>query len=605
MNKLRLSFLVILSVCVLLLSSCEQDCRHENTSESKIAPSCTESGETVYTCDDCGYSYKANIIEPKGHSFEKNTVAPTCTEDGYTEYTCECGYSYISDYVSAKGHEYKDTVIYPDCESGGHTTHECNNCDYSFTSNHTNPTAHEYNKTVHAPTCEDQGYTVYVCKICGNEYVSDYTAPTEHNIVSNVTSPTCEDEGYTTFSCESCEFSYISEYTKPKGHKISTKTTSPTCTTEGKTVYSCDNCDYTYAEIIRALGHDLSRLVTMPTLSDAGYTEYTCNRDGCGHTLTSDLRFYSDILPNGAYANNSTALAKGIDVSSYNYGSYESIDFQAIKAEGIDYVIIKAGSSYRDNFSVGGIDPKFEKSYAEAKAAGLDVGVYFYTYATNVNEIIQDARLLLSILDGKQFEYPIYLDLEDPSLESIDKATVTEMCVEFFTILQRAGYYTGLYVNDNWLKNHLDTETALERFEIWYARPSTEWNVEKFGENLGMWQYSFEGTFESMEGVPFDLDYAYKNYPEIIKNGGFNGYNADEIKFIDSEKEFVYVSANAINVRSSFDFDSDSNIIGFGYFGDCFEIVEKAEGYIKIIFNGQYAYITANTEYISFEYPIK
>ena len=70
----------------------------------------------------------------------------------------------------------------------------------------------------------------------------------------------------------------------------------------------------------------------------------------------------------------------------------------------------------------------------------------------------------------------------------------------------------------------------IELFEIWYARyPSntTEyvWDVEKYGEHLGMWQYTQSGSIEGVSDKPFDFNYAYKDYPTIIKNYGFNGYS--------------------------------------------------------------------------------
>ena len=647
MKRFHFLFLVLLSALILLLCSCDNICKHESLSKRKIDATCTQSGEMIYSCNDCGYTYRESVIEPTGHVYTKVEVAPECTKDGYTKYTCECGFSYTSDNVSATGHDYVNTVTAATCKSEGYTTHKCKVCDYSYISNHINPLSHSYSKTVYEPTCNAPGYTVYSCNNCDNEYISDYTEPLEHSFVTVVNEPTCENsgseahscakcdysyetqldrlphdlvalvtpptcdlEGYTLFSCANCEYTYKANYLDPLGHTISEVTLTPTCTNVGERVYSCQVCPYTFTEVIKPLGHSFSALVTMPTLSDMGYTEYTCTNENCDFSYTGDFKFYGDLLPNGAYANNSEILAQGIDISQYNYGAYESIDFASIKESGIDYVIIKAGSSYRDGFTKGGIDPKFEQSYADAKAAGLDVGVYFYTYARSVSEIIQDARLLISILDGKQFEYPIYLDLEDDSLLDIDKTTMTEMCVEFFTILQRAGYYTGLYVNNSWLHDQLQTDVALSKFEIWYARYSDSsdpyiWDADTYGENLGMWQYSDNGHFDAMGDIPFDLSFAYKDYPEIIKNGGFNGYNKDEIKFVDSDKAYVYVIANAINVRSNADFDSIDNLIGFAYKGDCFEVLEKNDEYLIIKFNESPAYITANTSYISFEFPIE
>ncbi len=567
MKKRFLIFLFAIFTLTLIFCGCDDECRHQNMIETKNEATCTENGQITHTCLDCGYTYLTNITEPVGHNFTKNKVEPQCTADGYTEYTCECGFSYVSDYVSATGHKYSDTVKTPTCDVGGHTTHTCTICNYSYISNHTDPSAHDLEEAVVSPTCTLQGYTVYKCKNCTYTYNSNYTAPLGHKYTSEILS-------------------------------------EPSCTVEGKTKYTCA-CGDSYTVTVASEGHAFSSLVTMPTLSDMGYTEFSCTK--CEFKYTGDYRFYSDMLPNGAYSNNLTPLAKGIDVSLNNYGDMESIDFNGIKNAGFDYVIIKAGSTYRENFTKGGKEEKFEQSYNDAKAAGLNVGAYFYTYATSVNEIIRDARLLISILDGKQFEYPIYLDVEDPSLETIDKATLTQMCVEFFTILQRAGYYTGLYVNNTWLEERIQTEVALSKFDIWYARPSQGepvWSTEQYGEHLGMWQYSFEGTFDTMQGIPFDLNLSYKNYPEIIKSSGFNGYGKDIIKFIDSDKVFVYVKANSINIRSTSDFDSTENKIGTAYLGDCFEVIEKTDEYTKIIFEGKVAYISANLSYVSFEYPL-
>ena len=152
MKRFYLFFLLLLSFAVLLFSSCEEECRHQSMTESKIDATCTQNGETVYTCVDCEYSYKANIIEPKGHVFEKTVVNSTCTTDGYTEYRCACGYAYISDYISATGHEYVDTIVSPNCLTAGHTTHKCKNCEYSYISNQTDPVSHKYVESVVPPT---------------------------------------------------------------------------------------------------------------------------------------------------------------------------------------------------------------------------------------------------------------------------------------------------------------------------------------------------------------------------------------------------------------------------------------------------------------------
>ena len=556
---------------------------------------------TFASCDDG---------ECRHENMTSNTVEPTCTESGYTEYTCDCGYSYISDYISAKGHTYKDTVYAPTCTEPGYTEHTCSVCSYSFSSEQTAPLRHKISSVEYPPSCTEQGYTEYICYVCDYSYISDYKQSTGHVFSENTVLPSCLEQGYSEFTCQNCEYTYKTNFTPPTGHKYEKEVLSEVrCTESGEEKFTCA-CGDTYSVITSPSGHDFSRKVTMPTLSDMGYSDFTCKN--CEYIYRGEYTFYSDILEN-AYANNSEVLAKGIDISHHNYkmdseGNYISLDWDAIKAAGVSYVIIRIGDA-----SIG-IDPTFEKSYKEARAAGLDVGFYFYSRAMSVEEISLEANLVFSALRGKQFEYPVYLDLEDESQQSIDSAILNEMCIEFFTILQRSGYYTGLYVNNEWLHNVIDTETALSRFEIWYARyPTTAdgeepaWDVDQNGQHLGMWQYTDSGTIEGIDDMVFDFSFSYKDYPALITDGGFNGYESDVV-FQDNGKSFVWVVYDGeIKIRSKSDFftkddyNSSLDIIGYAPKGTRFEVVEKNEKYTAIKYNGQIAYISAKPKYISFE----
>ena len=548
--------------------------------------------------------------ECRHENMTSNTVEPTCTESGYTEYSCDCGYSYISDYISAKGHAYKDTVYAPTCTEPGYTEHTCSICSYSFSSEQTAPLRHKISSVEYPPSCTEQGYTEYICYVCDYSYISDYKQSTGHAFSENTVLPSCLEQGYSEFTCQNCEYTYKTNFTPPTGHKYEKEVLSEvTCTESGEERFTCA-CGDTYSIVTSPTGHDFSRKVTMPTLSDMGYSDFTCKN--CEYIYRGEYTFYSDILEN-AYANNSEVLAKGIDISHHNYktdgeGNYISLDWDAIKAAGVSYVIIRIGDA-----SIG-IDPTFEKSYKEARAAGLDVGFYFYTRAMSVEEISIEANLVACALRGKQFEYPVYLDLEDETQKSIDSAILNEMCIEFFTILQRSGYYTGLYVNNEWLHNVIDTETALSRFEIWYARyPTTAdgeepaWDVDQNGQHLGMWQYTDSGTIEGIDDMVFDFSFSYKDYPALITDGGFNGYESDVV-FQDNGKSFVWVVYDGeIKIRSKSDFftkddyNSSLDIIGYAPKGTRFEVVEKNEKYTAIKYNGQIAYISAIPKYISFE----
>ena len=92
----------------------------------------------------------------------------------------------------------------------------------------------------------------------------------------------------------------------------------------------------------------------------------------------------------------------GLDLSKHN----GTIDFDEIKKNN-SFVILRAG------YGTSTKDPKFEEYYKQAKAAGLKVGAYWYSYALNVNDAKTEAKKCLEVIKGKQFEYPIYIDMED------------------------------------------------------------------------------------------------------------------------------------------------------------------------------------------------
>lgn len=362
-------------------------------------------------------------------------------------------------------------------------------------------------------TCDSEGYTLNTCEDCGYEYKSDFVAPLGHDLSESLTAPTCTSEGFTSYSCERCDYAYTSNYKAPIGHSFSSAVTDPTCDKQGFTSYACKVCDFSYvADYIKPTGHTFTETTLHATSSSLGYTHYICE---CSYEYT-DYVMPTDVFT-GGFAESDTPLARGIDVSKWN----GSIDWSAVKDAGFDFVIIKAGS-------VVGKDDKFEEHYAGAKAAGLDVGAYFYTYAKNLDEIDEEADMFLSWLEGKQFEYPVYLDIEDDSQINLGSRLLTDMCVRFMERLQSEGYFCGLYANDNWLFTILESERMTTYFDIWYARYKIE-NIEEWGdtwgERLAMWQFTSTGKIGD-HTCDFDINLVYKDYPTLIKEWGYNGYTA-------------------------------------------------------------------------------
>lgn len=439
------------------------------------------------------------------------------------------------------------TTVAPTCEEQGYVLWECSDCDYSYQTDFTPPTGHHINEQIIAPTCEKQGYTLCACA-CGYSYQTKFTEPLNHTYEETLVPPSCENEGYRLHTCQACEQSYKTEIISATDHSLIATQHAATCTEEGFTKYTCEHCNLFFlADITAPLGHDFqTTYCSHPSLTEHGKITERCQV--CDAEFTNYL-FFNDVHP-GAVVQNTEVLSRGVDVSVYQHkqaasGAYLPLNWNAIKNAGMDFAILKAGSTPRTNDNGearGGIDPVFEMNYADAKAAGLSLGAYFFTYATTEEQLLSDIELLLGWLDGKQFEYPIYFDLEEPSLASMDKDTLTEFCLIFVNALREHGYYGALYTNNDWLNNKLDTAVIKSSMDLWYARypenrklndnpvtieVSYTWGAS-YGDQLAMWQYTDYGVIDGIDDVKFDFNYTYKDYPSLIKKFCFNGFEPTE-----------------------------------------------------------------------------
>ena len=427
-------------------------------------------------------------------------------------------------------------LIAPTCDQSGYLQHSCSQCSLQYQTDMTPPLGHTLSETVIEPTCEEGGYTQVTCTVCHASYQDNLTLPLGHCLDSIITPPTCADAGYTIATCSLCDFSYQSQHAPPIAHQLTETVTAPTCTAEGYTQQKCSQCDFSLqTHFVAPTGHQYTVSVTKPTRQKSGKLVYTCH---CEYSFTNYL-FYSDVFLGAAVNENQTILAKGVDVSKWQHtvradGSYAPLNWTAIRSAGFDFAILKAGSTPREN--AGGIDPVFEMNYRDAKAVGMELGAYFYTYATTTDAVRADVALLISWLQDKQFEYPIYFDLEDPSLSELGRDTLTEFCEIFISTLQENGFYGALYSGQPWLDNYLNQDALRGVYDIWYARYPTlssdpvlpsavfHWNDEKYGVQLGLWQYTQYGTIPGIENVSFDFNYAYRDYPTLIKTYGYNGF---------------------------------------------------------------------------------
>lgn len=194
----------------------------------------------------------------------------------------------------------------------------------------------------------------------------------------------------------------------------------------------------------------------------------------------------------------------GIDVSKWN----GSIDWNSVKASGASYAIIRCG--YRGSTTGALItDPKFAANISGANAAGLKVGVYFFTQAVNEKEAVEEASMVLDLVKKYKISYPIFLDVEASGgrADGIDKGTRTAVCKAFCATIQNSGYTAGVYANKTWLNSKIDAG-ALGSYKIWLAQYAAAPN---YGGRYNLWQYSSKGSVPGIKGN-VDMNQSYLGY---------------------------------------------------------------------------------------------
>lgn len=209
---------------------------------------------------------------------------------------------------------------------------------------------------------------------------------------------------------------------------------------------------------------------------------------------------------------------KGLDISSYQNG----INFDTIKNAGINFLILRAGFTGWGTGISYNKDKCFEDFYSKAKQRDINVGAYWYSCANTKEKGIAEARYMYeNCLKGKQFEYPIYIDVEDTHHQVNNKRGVTDAIIGFCEYLENLGYYVGIYASD--ISGFQDKMylNELNAYDKWVARYGSE---PKYVKQYGMWQSTSSGRINGYNGN-LDCDIAYKDYSSIIKNIGLNGFS--------------------------------------------------------------------------------
>lgn len=199
-----------------------------------------------------------------------------------------------------------------------------------------------------------------------------------------------------------------------------------------------------------------------------------------------------------------TGTVMGIDISKHN----GNIDWNAVKNSGVQYVILRCG--YRG--SASGVlveDQKFKSNIQGATAAGLKVGIYFFSQAVNEVEAVEEASMTLSLIKNYRITYPVYIDVESANgrADGISKEARTSVINAFCQTIRNSGYTPGLYANKNWLTEKINTG-ALGGCKIWLAQYVA---APTYGGRYEMWQYSSRGSIAGIKGN-VDLNVSYMGY---------------------------------------------------------------------------------------------
>jgi GH25 family lysozyme M1 (1,4-beta-N-acetylmuramidase) len=271
------------------------------------------------------------------------------------------------------------------------------------------------------------------------------------------------------------------------------------------------------------------------------------------------------------------AFAKGIDVSTHQGNN---IDFNKVKAAGISFVILRAGYGRY----IKQKDPTFEGNYKRAKAAGLKVGCYWYSYATDVSGAKAEVETFLEAVKGKQFEMPIFYDVEENSQFEKGEKVVSDMISTFLSATEAAGYFSGIYMSSSYLTNYVE-DSIKKKYTLWVAHHDVSKCGYKGAGEIAMWQYTGKGTVNGVSGK-VDMNYCYVDYYKQIRLKGLNGYdkiipgdvNLDGKKTAADARDALRASAQLENLTEdqeiAADVNGDNNITA----ADAQQILKESSG---------------------------
>ena len=201
---------------------------------------------------------------------------------------------------------------------------------------------------------------------------------------------------------------------------------------------------------------------------------------------------------------------KGIDVSAWQ----GKIDWKKVADYGMGFAILRITEA--GNI----VDKYFEANLTGCNKHKIPVGVYKYSYAMTIAEIQSEARKVVSTLNGRKIQFPVFLDLEHNNQRALGSESIHKMADAFREIVESAGYKFGIYCNVDWYNTVICSH--LKKHDFWIARYPASDNgsvQERLRPNVGVgWQYSSKGKVPGINGN-VDMDVFYKDYRDSNQKG--------------------------------------------------------------------------------------
>ena len=202
-----------------------------------------------------------------------------------------------------------------------------------------------------------------------------------------------------------------------------------------------------------------------------------------------------------------------LDVSRWQ-GKIKMEGWAQVKAAGYKGVMLRAVGSHN---CVPYIDPTFEDNYSNAKAAGLDVGVYYYTNATSEELADRELAVLRKALVGKEMTMPVAVDLESPILAGMPYGDLSNLAAYHLEQIEKMGFYAQLYTYTSYANAHLDMARLAGRWDVWLADYTGK--TPKVSFKYTAHQHTSKGRVPGISGN-VDLNVTTVNYPKIIRKKG-------------------------------------------------------------------------------------